>query len=212
MFRLLPLTIVILAVAVRGQDFEHISIGPQSDPLSVIPAFVNVDQGTFVTLQFGPGRHSIRQSTFEDPCTFGGGFWSWNYTTSDPDSFVILDVWQNSNDKQALYFFDAENDSCEQGMYTAWSFAINPPSEDAFNEFRDRAINGDVARSSTVASFVPITTVPEPSSTRAASSSVSSSAQTARTTCESFCYRYHYRVSNYLELFLFLYVLLKRQS
>lgn len=54
MFKSLLLILSVLAVAVFSQDdpqFEHISIGPLSDPLSVVPAFVNVDEGWYVTLQ-----------------------------------------------------------------------------------------------------------------------------------------------------------------
>ncbi|KAK7692385.1 hypothetical protein QCA50_004010 [Cerrena zonata] len=171
MFRLALYTAVLIgAIQVLGQDSEYI------DALSSSfrPTFINLKQGQLLEMQlWGPNPFSLRESTFEDPCTWGGSFWSLNVTGGDRSVMeyqtYILDVWSGLGDSKPnpLWFFNAESDYCKMmGVI----FVINPPNAKAVHDATERAKSGEVlSGDKLVTSFYPLTTIPTSSSASASS-------------------------------------------
>ncbi|ESK84896.1 serine-threonine rich [Moniliophthora roreri MCA 2997] len=134
------LAFILVYICSVTAENHTISVGPE---LSFSPSNVLASPGDWVKFKFLRSNHSVVQSTFDNPCTkMEGGIDSgWQPTQSsdlnDPN-VESLDI--PINDSQSMWFFCAQTqgaDHCRQGMV----FAINPSTEQTFDEFQAKARN-----------------------------------------------------------------------
>ncbi|KAK7688367.1 hypothetical protein QCA50_008739 [Cerrena zonata] len=152
MFRLAtfaPFILLLNAVAPVAAQFSF-EIGTPENATEIRPSLFNLDlkKEVEVMLILGGGNQSssIQQTTFENPCTSGGqGYFTYNYTFSeDADAFITVEF-SKLQGQPPYWFSDGFEDHCKKGMV----FAINPESDDQFNDFKSRATSGAAPLSAT---------------------------------------------------------------
>ncbi|KAK7696436.1 hypothetical protein QCA50_001093 [Cerrena zonata] len=174
MFRTFTPFLLLLAAVVQIAAQNYIEVGPVENPFSISPPYVNVDteSSNGVALTFHSTSASIQQSTFENPCALGGkDYFMFNFTAEKSQAAVTIKFADLPGDPP-YWFFDGFNDHCQKGMV----FAINPESEDQYNDFKSRAISGAAPLSATTSSGKASSTGTTPSSTSSSASATSTEA------------------------------------
>ncbi|KAK7688365.1 hypothetical protein QCA50_008737 [Cerrena zonata] len=164
------LLLLILTAVKQITAQNYVTVGSLANPFSIRPPYVDVDlnSSTGIAVTFESVSSVIQQSTFENPCTWGGeGYFSYNYTATVSTPSVTI-KFSDLPGQPPYWFFDAASDHCKRGMV----FAVNPESESQFNDFRTRALSGGVAPTATVQSGLTN------SSATSATGSASEAAQT----------------------------------
>jgi len=130
------------------------------------PEWVDASAGDVVTFDLLSASHSVTQSTFDQPCVFMEGGAD-SGILPNPQSVPGQEVFEFTvTDSEPQWFFCAQVGHCLQGMV----FAINPGSEEKFNQFKDIAMG--VAAPTSAESTESMSSAP----TESASGSMSASA------------------------------------
>jgi len=112
-----------------------VTVGGQAG-LVFDPEFVEASAGDVVSFDLLSASHSVTQSTFDQPCVFMDGGAD-SGIRPNPQSVPGQEVFEFTvTDSEPQWFFCAQVGHCNQGMV----FAINPGSEEKFNQFKDIAM------------------------------------------------------------------------
>ncbi|CAL1698042.1 unnamed protein product [Somion occarium] len=127
------------ALAQSSSGMTYVDVGPVENPFTFSPSSVQLLPDSLgVTFQFSFARnHSIKQSYFEEPCTWAGpGTYDGGDYTVVQSELVGFAIDPKIDVVPALYFFDDADDRCQRGMV----FPINPPSDKDSEDFKSRAM------------------------------------------------------------------------
>ncbi|ORX34444.1 hypothetical protein BD324DRAFT_653221 [Kockovaella imperatae] len=135
------LSVVASASVVMAATQHVVLVGPDHT-LNYEPSTVQASVGDTILFQFQAGNHSVTQSTFQNPCTYSGGFNSGFFPISGNPVDVAITV----ETSDPIWMFCAQDGHCEAGMV----FAVNPPSSgDTFSAFVSNAESGNTASATT---------------------------------------------------------------
>jgi len=123
------------------------------------PAQTNASIGDIINFVFVAGNHSVRQSTFPDPCSLKAGGFTNDFqpvkADAGPSPVITLAV----NVTTPIWFYCPQTvnvSHCHAGMVGA----INPTAENTFEAFQALAIGNTTAAGNTTAPAAGSTTTP----------------------------------------------------
>jgi len=152
-----------------------VTVGGEAGPLVFDPEWVDASAGDVVTFDLLSASHSVTQSTFDQPCVFMEGGAD-SGIRPNPESVAGQEVFEFTvTDSEPQWFFCAQVGHCLQGMV----FAINPGSEETFNQFKDIAMG--VAAPTSAESTESMSSAPTESATVSMSATATVSMSAAPT-------------------------------
>jgi len=155
----------------------NVTVGGPGGVIGYSPEFVNASIGDTVLFTFQQKNYTVTQSSLADPCSpLAGGFDSGfqpveatNTAGPFPQAQFIV------QDDKPVWVYCRQTGHCQEGMV----FAINPGSNETFQEFKNNAIGNSSSTSSSSSASAASQTTASAVSTTVSSATATSSATTS---------------------------------